>query len=507
MRTETKILILSLALLSAGCTDSKFDVVIPPPLTEEGDNKPDKPVTGGSYDEQYRPQIHFTPAANWINDPNGLVYADGVYHMFYQYNPQGNDWGNMSWGHAVSSDLLHWEEKSVALIGDELGAIFSGSAVVDKDNTAGFGKNAIVAIYTSAGDKQQQSIAYSTDGGSSFKKYEANPVIPNTTLPDFRDPKVFWHPETSSWIMTLALGWSYGVEILSSKDLKHWTSLSTFKYQSADCTKGQWECPDLLRFNYGGKDKWVMIVSVNPGGPVAGSGTMYFIGSFDGKEFIADEMDYPMWIDYGTDNYAGVSWSNTSDRTVYVGWMNNWLYAGAVPCSPWRSAMTLPREMGLVEVDGKPVLATKPVREIESIAGEWTEADGGKLPEADAYHLNLTVNMSEKTVCSLSNAAGETLEFNINPSTRLLTAKRSSATGAVSFSPVFSFPGVKMPLIGSVNTVKIDIFVDRSSVEFFNSDGTSAMTMLVFPKDIYSEISVSEGNPQVKVRPLKNVWR
>lgn len=508
MRFLTKIFMVLAAGFACSCGESPLDEVDPIVPPSEDTEKPASP----SYDEKYRPQIHFTPARNWINDPNGLVYADGVYHMFYQYNPYGNDWGNMSWGHAVSADLLHWEEKPVALTADHLGAIFSGSAVVDKDNTAGFGKDAIVAVYTSAGDRQQQSIAYSTDGASTFTTYQYNPVIANTSRNDFRDPKVFWHEESQSWIMSLALGWEYGIGFLSSKNLKNWTSLSTFTTDLGACRMGQWECPDLLRFECDGEEKWVLIVSVNPGGPVGGSGTMYFVGSFDGKKFVADNMAYPLWLDYGADNYAGVTWSNIPDRTVYVGWMNNWLYSGVVPASPWRSAMTLPRELSLEKIDGEYMLTSKVVREIENIAGEWEDVEDGMFGDRmfgvrDSYQLRLNVDMTKEAAYLLSNTKGEYLEFTVNPKSRKILAKRTNTTGKSSFSTSFSLSSIKMSVPGAEDVVGLDIFVDRSSVEMILSDGSSVMTMLVFPQEIYSGLHCTGAELDAKVRTLSSVWK
>lgn len=505
MKFFVKTIAILAAVLVSGCRDSKFDEEIPllPPSDE---NEEQEKPSVQSYNELYRPQIHFTPAKNWINDPNGMVYADGVYHLFYQYNPRGNDWGNMSWGHAKSTDLLHWEEQPVALTEDHLGAIFSGSAVVDKDNTAGFGKDAIVALYTSAGAKQQQSIAYSTDGAATFTTYKSNPVIANTTKNDFRDPKVFWHEESQSWIMSLALGWEYGIEFFSSKNLKNWTSLSVYSNTLPACRMGQWECPDLLRFECEGEEKWVLLVSVNPGGPVSGSGTMYFVGSFDGKEFVADNLDYPLWLDYGTDNYAGVTWSNIPDRTVYIGWMNNWLYAGIVPANPWRSAMTLPRELELKKIGDSYYLASKVVREIEGIAGGWKDLGNGDMGEADALHIRLSVDMTTQNTWYLSNGEDECLEFNVNPGFRMITAKRTGATGDSSFSAAFSLPALRMPVWGDADELELDIYVDRSSVEMITSEG-AAMTMIVFPKEIYNNIESSSTPLEGTFRTLTRVWK
>ncbi len=462
--------------------------------------------TPSSYNEQYRPQIHFTPAKNWMNDPNGMVYANGTYHLFYQYNPQGNDWGNMSWGHATSSDLMHWKEQAVAMTRDELGAIFSGSAVIDKDNTAGFGANAMVALYTSAGEtgdvagKQQQSIAYSIDGGKTFTRYTGNPVIKNND-DNLRDPKVFWHEGSKQWVMALAKGWARGVEFYGSTNLTNWNHLSTFVIDLTGRPSFQWECPDLIQLG----DKWVLLVSVNPGGPVLGSGMMYFVGNFDGKEFKADALDYPLWLDYGMDCYAGVTWSNTGDRKIMIGWMNNWTYAGAVPCSPWRSSMTLPRELKLIEYDGKSLLTNTVVSEIDKIAGSWQTA-GTSLDVKDAYQLRITLQLDQKSTITLSNGSEEKYVLDVSASDRTVTAHRTSATGQTSFNGTFSVPSIQAPLNVSGNSVTLDIFVDQSSVEVFTENGSMSMTNLVFPQSIYNCLTISGASYEAKVRQLNSIW-
>ena len=466
---------------------------------------PDKPTQTSGYDEQYRPQIHYTPAKNWVNDPNGLVYVDGVYHLFYQYNPQGNVWGNMSWGHATSSDLIHWEEQAVALTRDELGDIFSGSCVIDRNNTAGFGANAMVAIYTSATEKQQQSIAYSTDGGKNFTRFANNPVIKNDD-DNLRDPKVFWHEQSGQWIMSLAKGWKMGIEFYGSTDLKNWRHLSTFFVELPGRPSIQWECPDLLSFDYKGTKKWVLIVSVNPGGPILGSGTMYFVGDFDGTTFKADDLDYPLWLDYGMDNYAGVTWSNTGDRRVMIGWMNNWQYSGDVPCSPWRSAFTLPRELKLTEVAGKPVLASTVVKEIDNIGGTWQKADG-QLDVKDAYQLRVTVALDGNSAITLSNDSKQQFVIDINGADRTLTVHRTSATGRTNFNGIFSIPSMRAPLNVVGDKATIDIFVDQSSVEIFTAEGTMAMTNLVFPQSIYDRLSLTGNGQDAQVRVLNRIWK
>ena len=468
---------------------------------------PDETATQSGYDELYRPQIHFTPAKNWINDPNGMVFADGVYHLFYQYNPQGNDWGNMSWGHATSTDLVHWQEQAVALTRDALGAVFSGSCVTDKAGTAGFGAGAMVAIYTAAGEtgdvagKQQQCLAYSTDGGKNFTRYTGNPVIRNDD-DNLRDPKVFWHEPTSRWIMALAKGWKMGVELYASADLKTWQHLSTFVVPLAGRPSLQWECPDLFPLG----DKWVMLVSVNPGGPLVGSGTMYFVGQFDGTTFTPDEGEYPVWLDYGMDNYAGVTWSGTADRRVMIGWMNNWSYSGSVPCSPWRSAMTLPRELKLVEHEGRQLLASTVVREIENIAGEWQTAEG-TLDVTDAYQLRINIALDKNSTITLANQMGEKFVIDLNAATRTLTAHRTAASGQTAFNGTFSIPSMNAPLNTDGQSVTLDIFVDQSSVEIFTLDGRMAMTNLVFPQAIYNSLTVTGADRQAQVRRLKSIWR
>lgn len=493
----------TVTILGCGSDDVKQDYnpLIDDPKTEE---PTEKPTEKSGRTEQYRPQIHFTPNRNWMNDPNGMVYANGVYHLFYQYNPQGNSWGNMSWGHATSSDLMHWEEQPVALTRDELGDIFSGSAVIDKDNTAGFGNNAMIALYTSASGAQQQSMAYSTDGGKSFTRYPGNPVIKNND-DNLRDPKVFWHEESKKWIMALAKGWKMGTEFYGSTDLKNWTHLSTFFVALPGRPSLQWECPDLISFDYKGKKKYVLLVSVNPGGPILGSGTMYFVGDFDGTTFTADPLDYPLWFDYGMDNYAGVTWSNTPNRHILIGWMNNWQYAGDVPCSPWRSAMTLPRELKLIEYDGKPLLANVVVGEVDKIASNWQDVPG-TINAKDAYQLRLTIDLDKGSTITLSNDNKESFTMDIIASERMLVAHRTSATGQTNFNAIFSIPSMRAPLNTEGNSVVLDIFVDQSSVEIFTQNGSMSMTNLVFPKNIYNHLNVSGANYQAQIRSLNSVW-
>ncbi|MDE6716946.1 MAG: glycoside hydrolase family 32 protein [Muribaculaceae bacterium] len=494
-------------LLLAGCDkDNKNDGFVVGSDQEQtgGNDNQDNGVASSARNELYRPQVHFTPKKNWINDPNGMVYVDGIYHLYYQYNPQGNGWGNMSWGHATSTDLMHWDEKPVAMVRNQWGDIFSGSAIVDKENVAGFGKNAILAFYTASGEHQQQCLAYSTDGGLTFTQYENNPVIANTSLPDFRDPKVIWHEESGKWIMCLALGWSTQIEFWGSADLKHWEILSTFTTDAARCNIGQWECPDLIRMPYNGGEKWVLIVSNNPGGPVGGSGTEYFVGDFDGKEFKAMNLDYPLWLDYGADNYAGVTWSNApAGRTLFIGWMNNWNYSGDVPCSPWRSAMTLPRELTLKDVNGSPLLCAPIVKELDGIAGAWRAAVAGEMEKAAAYEAKFAVSLDSNTSIRLANSFGEYMDIEVRPSADMLTVKRGSSTGKTDFHSLFSIPGIQAPLHKDGGEMILHLVLDASSVEIFSEDGRVSVTNLVFPQEPYNRILGVEG---VEYRPLSSIW-
>ena len=456
-------------------------------------------------DEPYRPQIHFTPSKNWMNDPNGMVYFNGIYHLYYQFNPEGNEWGNMSWGHATSPDLIHWEEQPLAITPNNLGFIFSGSCVIDKDNTVGYGSDTLFAIYTSCDLKiQQQSIAYSHNEGQTFINYPGNPVIPNDD-DNLRDPKVFWHEESKKWIMVLAKGNVKGVEIYGSKDLKEWEHLSKFYVEIPKMYNTQWECPDLFELDYKDSKKWVLIVNVNPRIGILGSGTMYFLGNFNGTHFIEDNLDYPIWLDYGMDNYAGVTWSNTGKRKILLGWMNNWLYAGDVPCSPWRSAMTLPRELKLLEYEDKPILANTVVEEIDKIAGSWKKVEDEFEPGV-AYQLKIQIDLDKTSTITLRNGVGERFVFEINSESRKIIVYRNAATGKNDFNAAFVVPSVEAPLNVFGHTVTLDIFVDQSSIEILTENGSMSMTNLVFPSSIYNKISVEGAYFSAQFRTLKSIW-
>lgn len=469
------------------------------------------------YDEAYRPMIHFTPQKFWMNDPNGMVYLDGEYHLFYQHNTQASKWGPMNWGHAVSTDLMHWEHLPVALSPDKNGGIFSGSAVIDKDNTAGFGAGAMVAIYTSNGDRQRQSLAYSTDKGRTFTMYENNPVLKDDSKPDFRDPKVFRYDAGNCWIMSLATGQS--ITFYSSPDLKNWTKESEFG-EGIGAHGGVWECPDLFPLDYNGGQKWVLLVSINPGGPNGGSATQYFTGSFDGKTFTPDPSPYPLWLDYGKDNYAGVTWNNVPEadgRRLFIGWMSNWQYAEAVPTMSWRSGATLPRELSLTShTEGYPLLTSRVAKEIETIAGSWSEVTKNNntyelIQEPTPYQVELTLDLPADGNCtfSLENEAGEAYQVTVDTREgRLITDRTKS--GKVDFSPEFG-KVMAAPLNARPGKFRVTLFVDHASVETLVNEGESQQTNLVFPQSIYTRLVVKKGSSvqpsAVKVRALQPVWQ
>ena len=322
------------------------------------------------FTEEFRPRFHFTPQNNWMNDPNGLVYYKGKYHLFYQHNPLGILWGNMSWGHAQSVDLLDWEHLPVAIPFTEVSGMFSGSAVIDYNNTSGFGSienPPMIAIYTvhlNDGSNQSQHIAYSLDEGLTWIKYADNPVL-DLGMKDFRDPKVSWDEQSQTWLMTVAKPQEFKIAFFASPDLKSWTHLSDFGPLGA--IGGCWECPDLFPLTTpSGEKKWVLIVSLNPGGYAGGSGTQYFIGDWNGTTFTTDQSQ-TKWIDYGRDNYAGVTFSNAPDnRRIFIGWMSNWDYAAKLPSPIWRTSMTAPRELALVNVGNELLLTSHPIEELTS---------------------------------------------------------------------------------------------------------------------------------------------
>jgi fructan beta-fructosidase len=478
------------------------------------------------YHEPYRLQAHFSPKAKWMNDPNGLVYYKGTYHMFFQHYPKATIWGPMHWGHAVSKDMINWKEQPIALYPDKLGYIFSGSVVVDENNTSGFGskdKPAMVAIFTHhdpKGEKagrsvfQNQSLAYSTDEGKTWTKYKGNPVIKNPGIKDFRDPKVFWYAPDNKWVMSLAT--KDRITFYSSQDLKNWKKESDFG-NLLGAHGGVWECPDLIPLKLNGTEYWVLLVSINPGGPNSGSATQYFIGHFNGSKFTPISTQ-TKWIDHGPDDYAGVTWSNTGNRKVFLGWMGNWLYANQVPTGKWRNAMTIPRELSLKAAGGDIWLASQPVEELENIAVKTIRVNAGELVKKNnvftvikqqpgQYILKFNTKAVKDYSVVLSNASGEQLVIGYKVANNRYYIDRSRA-GRSDFSKQFGKIAYAPRLSTSV-TSDLELIVDASSIELFADGGLSNLTSVFFPKKPYTSLSIVNNGMEIKdlkLIPLKSIW-
>lgn len=447
-------------------------------------NQPARHVT----DEPFRSVYHHSPEAHWMNDPNGMFYDEQnqEWHLYYQYYPEACVWGPMHWAHSTSKDLVHWTPQPVALYPDSLGLIFSGSAVIDRKNTAGFGENAIVAIYTSAGATQQQSIAYSLDGGLTFTKYEGNPVLSGDII-DFRDPKVFWDEQSNQWIMTLAC--QYEVRFYGSPDLKEWHLESRFGAEYGN-HGGVWECPDLVKLSaishQPSESKWVLLVNINPGGPFGGSATQYFVGNWDGHAFTCmDAPEETKWLDYGKDHYATVTWHNAPDnRVVALGWMSNWQYANQLPTVAFRSQNTIARDLSVYADDaGEARVRVMPSPESMALKGKQTKVLG------DAAVVELELNA--EAVITLSNDQGEQVVMSLDTEAKTFSMDRT-ASGDCSFSPEFAAVTVT-PLFVEQDTYRVLLFIDHCSIEAFDANGYWAMTNLVFPSEPYNHIDVQGG--------------
>ena len=467
--------------------------------------------------EIYRPVYHHTPAYGWMNDPNGMFYKDGVYHLYFQYNPYGSMWANMTWGHSTSRDLVHWTYEGTPIVPDAWGAIFSGSCVVDHENTAGFGKGAVVAFYTSAkstpwGDVQSQSMAYSLDNGKTFTKYEGNPILTSSER-DFRDPKVFWYAPGKHWVMMLAVG--QHMEIYSSVNLKDWKKESEFGAMQG-AHGGVWECPDLVEIPVEGtrQKKWVLICNLNPGGPFGGSAAQYFVGSFDGKTFVNESPTLTKWMDWGKDNYATVTWNNAPDeRCVALGWMSNWQYANNVPTRQYRSANTIARDLTLYRVGEELYLKSTPSPEVKkargekvsklsfNVAGEYEVAsllDDNK----GAYEVELVIQNqgASKIAFCLLNEKGEKVSMYYDLARCQFVMDRSES-GTVDFSK--DFPAVTVAPADTDKELTLRLFVDRSSIEAFGEDGKFVMTNLVFPSLPYNKMRFTSDEKGYTVKSLK----
>ncbi|MFA6403902.1 MAG: glycoside hydrolase family 32 protein [Salinivirgaceae bacterium] len=480
------------------------------------------------YQEEFRPQIHFTPDSNWMNDPNGMVFFEGEYHLFYQFYPDSNVWGPMHWGHAISKDLIYWEHQPVAIAPDFNGWIFSGSAVVDWNNTTRFAENGVkplVAIFTQhlnldSGFVQRQSIAYSLDKGRTWKMYINNPVLEDSGLKDFRDPKVFWHAETSQWIMTLACG--NQVRFYSSPNLKNWNFEREFGKEFGN-HGGVWECPDLIQLpvNNANSKKWVLLVSTNPGGLHGGSGTQYFVGEFDGKKFVSEtKEDTIQWLDYGADNYAGVTYSNVFDdksRLVFIGWMSNWQYAQVTPTKRWRSALTLPRYLSLIKTATNYQIQAEPIDlkllwksqffEAESLSIQGEKILFTQIPEG-VYDLHLTLkNLNNPVSFEFGNNIGNKVQILMDPANKVVTFDRSQS-GIIDFNPAFGAKHTS-PFQLANQDINIQFVVDKSSIELFINNGQWVATEQLFPEGGLSQLKViSEDTELNKIHfhSLKSIW-
>lgn len=478
-------------------------------------------------DEKYRPQIHFTPEKNWVNDPNGMVYYKGKYHLFFQHSPNSTVWNDISWGHAESNDLVHWDRKPIAIYPDSLGLIFSGSAVVDKNNSSGLGKNGItplVAMYTShdmqkekAGviDVESQSLSYSLDEGKTWLKYHANPVLKNPGVRDFRDPKIFWHEESKNWVVSIAA--HDQINFYASSDLKNWKKLSDFG-KSIGSHEGVWECPDLFPIEYEGKTFWVLIVNINPGGPNGGSASQYFVGDFNGKEFKCD-FKQTKWIDYGPDEYAGVTWSNTGKRKVFIGWMSNWQYANIVPTEKFRNAFTIPRDLGLKKINDEYYLTSSPIAELKKI--EKKSYSFNNLTIEHSTNLTSKIGLmdvpskfdfvlSDKNEFSIEilNNLNEKVVIGYDKQKNMYFIDRRNS-GNISFHKNFGSINYA-PRLSSSNEITLSIYLDLASIEVFADNGLSVLTSVVFPNEKFSTINITSAEKGIlknfTYTALNSIW-
>lgn len=481
----------------------------------------------GVYNEPHRPQMHFSPKTGWMNDPNGMVYFNNQYHLFYQYYPDSTVWGPMHWGHAISKNLVHWQHKPIALYPDSLGYIFSGSAVADVNNTSGFGKNGktpLVAIFTHHNPKgeragkntyENQSLAYSLDDGKTWTKYAGNPVLDNPGIRDFRDPKVSWYSAAKKWIMTLAT--SDHITFYSSPNLKKWTKESELG-KEIGAHGGVWECPDLFSLTYNGEKIWVLIVNLNPGGPNGGSATQYFTGRFNGNKFTPFDTD-TKWLDYGPDEYAGITWSNTGDRKIFLGWMSNWQYANIVPTGKWRSATTVPRDLGIEKVGSKYLVTSKPVKELDVINQKpvkMTDISAGNYNLTQKtgrlngpVKLQITSDKIEDFSLVLSNTKDEKVMIGYDKAANNYFIDRTQS-GKVDFEKGFAARDTA-PRFSNKNNLDVTLIIDNASVELFADKGLSVMTSIFFPTENYSQITLQSSNnfhiKTLEITKLKSIWR
>lgn len=470
-------------------------------------------VSAQIIDDPYRPAYHYTPPKNWVNDPNGMVYLDGEYHLFYQYNPFGSKWGHMSWGHAVSKDLKSWETLPVALpefdnADGSQTMIFSGCVVIDSMNTSGFFekgfKKGMVAIFTSHIDKngkglaQHQSLAYSSDKGRTWKRYEKNPVL-DIGLKDFRDPNVFWYAPKNKWILTVVKALEYTAQFYESANLKDWKLLSEFGKQGD--TSKIWECPSLFKVPIeNSKDsKWVLMIS---------SGhrqkdylaMQYFVGDFDGKNFVPQKQNEVLYVDEGKDFYAAIPFNNlpkTQANPIIMGWVNDWEYARDIPTGTWRGGFSIPRKLSLYNANGTYKLRQTPMVSddipTEGISLKVKELINSKIVSSsnNSYRLKLTINLlsAKSFALNLLKNEGEKSVLSYDVATETLAFDRTQS-GKVDFHK--RFPSIeKLTIKPQNNQLKLDILVDKSIVEIYVNDGKKVLTDLVFPTKEKSHVEIS----------------
>ena len=466
--------------------------------------------------EKFRPAYHHTPLYGWMNDPNGMFYKDGIWHLYYQWNPFGSKWQNLAWGHSSSEDLVNWTHHPAAIEPNGLGMVFSGSSAIDSTGSAGFGKGAVVAMYTSADVSQIQSLASSIDGGETFTVYPGNPVL--TLDSEARDPNMFWDKDKNRWVLVLAHALEHEMLIFTSPDMKEWTLESSFG-TGLGAQDGVWECPDLFELSVDGLDKtkWVLLCNLNPGGPFGGSATQYFTGDFDGRKFTADtdaEGNVPTkWLDYGKDHYATVSFSDAPDgRRTVIGWMSNWQYAPEVPTTQFRSANTLPREIGLfTDSKGEIHASSTPSPEVDALRDKLVKSVGrtniGKkgrtyeLPELCEIDFEIDPLKGRSIDIVFSNAAGEEVTMIYDPAESTLSFDRRRS-GITDFSQDFAAV-TTAPTFNDGGRLALRIFIDRSSIEVFESHGRFAMTNLVFPNSPYNRLSINSDGGNARISDLK----
>lgn len=520
MKSKLKILYVGLALVTiSACKDQ---------VGKKNEDALNADVTAVT-EAAYRPNFHFSPKKGWMNDPNGMFFYNGYYHLYFQHYPDSTVWGPMHWGHATSTDMVTWKEQPIALYPDDLGLIFSGSAVVDKDNTSGLGKDGefpIVAIYTNHDadkrianevDYETQSIAYSLDEGLNWTKFEGNPVIPNPGKKDFRDPKVIWDEARNQWVMALAVGQE--IQFFTSQDLKEWKEESFFG-QGIGNHNGVWECPDLFQLPVKGTEetKWVLIVSINPGGPNGGSAAQYFVGDFDGSRFIVDKNfeaamaeDHTFWVDHGRDNYAGVTWSNISANDgakLHIGWMSNWMYANQVPTHPWRSANTMPRELRLTNHTDSYRLVAEPVDGLKAYRGKKYEDENIVIADETTLITTKQISLSRTEInfkiadvkdkgfsFKLKNSSGDETSFGFRADENHFFVDRTKS-GKTDFSEHFADRVSLAKRTSNKGALSGTILLDKASIEIFYDEGETVMTEIFFPNAPYETLSISSPDKE-----------